>query len=233
MLNNWLILAKNHDSVNGPLEKTADLKEKHSSGVLVSSMADEFAHLPDATLVLRALEQKQAFAFLMRRYEGPLDRYLRRLGVSRLEDREDLLQTIFLKMYRALNDVDPTLKFSSWAYRIARNEAVSFFRAKSIRPEDIVDELDHPAFEQLLSKTDIVQELDRSRSAEEVRHAMNMLDQKYRDVLILRYFEELDYQEISDVLKVPEGTVATLIHRAKTKLRDAFAKKSPRLRFSL
>jgi len=95
----------------------------------------DYSELSDNEIVEKTLSEKEAFRVLVERYELPLDRYLIRLGIRNKEDRVDLLQDIFIKIYRNLNGFDMDLSFSSWAYRIAHNEAVSWFRKRSVRPE--------------------------------------------------------------------------------------------------
>lgn len=174
----------------------------------------------DEEIVQRTFADKEAFAGLIERYEAKLTRYLERLGVGSPEDREDVLQNAFIKAYRNLGSFDPSLAFSSWMYRIAHNEAMSFFRARRARPQVILDE----ASESLLTEfrddsadTSALAELRLSR--EELEKAFAKLEPRYRDVLALRYFEDRSYTEMSDILEVPVGTVSTLIYRAKRALR--------------
>ena len=89
----------------------------------------------DEELVRKTLDDKRFFAVLVDRYEAKLRRYITRLGVRDPEDQLDVLQEIFLKTYRNLNGFDTSLQFSSWIYRIAHNEAVSWYRKKNVRPE--------------------------------------------------------------------------------------------------
>lgn len=172
----------------------------------------------DEEIVQNALHDKDAFAALVARYQERLSRYIQRIGVSRREDIEDLLQEVFLKAYRNLNGFNTRLRFSSWIYRIAHNETVSFFRAKSARPEAFPDD------DETLARIPSVLATERlaegALNAARIAHALSKLEQKYRDVIVLRYFEERDYAEISDVLKIPSGTVATLLNRGKKKLKE-------------
>ncbi|HVM91133.1 MAG TPA: sigma-70 family RNA polymerase sigma factor [Verrucomicrobiae bacterium] len=184
-------------------------------------MKTPFAELTDEQVVAASLERREAFGVLVSRYQDRLTRYLRRLGVSRGEDIEDVLQDVFLKAYRNLNDFDQSLRFSSWIYRIAHNTAMSFFRAKRVRPEGMLVDDSEEALSHVKSDLNIETEAERNFDAERLRTALDTLDPKYRDVLVLRYFEQRDYAEISDILRIPEGTVATLIHRAKKRLHDA------------
>ena len=185
--------------------------------------------MTDEEIVRRALSDKEAFAHLIERYEAKLLRYLERLGVLVREDREDILQNAFVKAYRNLNSFDPTLAFSSWLYRIAHNEAMSFFRAKRARPQVILSEEGEALITELrddVADASAVAELRLSR--EELGKAFAKLEPRYRDVLTLRFFEERSYAEMSDILEVPVGTVSTLLYRAKRALREAL----PELTFS-
>jgi|JI8StandDraft_1071087.scaffolds.fasta_scaffold02378_9 RNA polymerase sigma-70 factor (ECF subfamily) len=178
--------------------------------------------MTDEQLVLQTLQRKEAFGVLVRRYDEKLMRYIRRLGVFRREDAEDVLQNTFIKAYRNLNGFDSGLKFSSWIYRITHNEAMSFFRSRKARPEGSLVGDSEEMLEILPSVLDIEEEAGKSIDGAVMRDALYALDPKYRDVLVLRYFEEREYAEISDILQVPVSTVGTLISRAKKKLKERF-----------
>lgn len=175
--------------------------------------------LTDEALVLRTLEDRNAFAELIDRYEAKLMRYLQRLGVRTLEDRQDVLQETFIKAYRNLNGFDTSLSFSSWLYRIAHNEAVSWFRKQNVRPEGnlIADSEELMPFVADGEETAPVL-FDQQVNATVLGEALAGLDNKYRQPLILRYFEHKNYDEISDILMIPVGSVGTLIHRGKKQL---------------
>ncbi len=173
----------------------------------------------DSDIVARVPEDRNAFAVLVRRYEAALLRYVRRLGVYRAEDREDIVQGVFLKAYRGIRGYDPTLSLSAWLYRIAHNETMSWFRANKVRPEgNLADDSEEALSLVADEATDSVADAERAFNAREVAVALAQLEPKHREVLVLRYFEELDYRQISDILQIPEGSVATLLHRAKKQL---------------
>jgi len=182
-------------------------------------MPESLARLTDEQVVAEVLRSKEAFAELVHRYQDRLGRYVRRLGLLRHEDVEDVLQGVFLKAYRNMNDFDQSLRFSSWIYRITHNEVMSFFRSRSARPEGYVIEESEEKLEELQSGMNVEREVERVLDASAIANALKELEPKYRDVLVLRYFEERDYNEISDILKVPIGTVGTQINRAKKRLR--------------
>lgn len=173
----------------------------------------------DEKLVALTLQDKQYFGELIDRYEAKLTRYLTRLGVRLPEDRQDVLQEIFLKVYRNLNGFDTKLSFSSWIYRIAHNEAISWYRKQNVRPEGHLVAEPENVMAILTSDNETAEEqFDRKINAEELARALERLDDKYQQVLILRFFEHKEYEEISDILRIPTGSVGTLIHRGKKQL---------------
>ena len=174
----------------------------------------------DVEIVAATLQDTQAFAVLVLRYEAKLLRYIRRIGIRNVEDSEDVLQEIFIKVYKNLNAFDTSMSFSSWIYRIAHNEAVSFYRKRSVRAEghQLPDSEDILTWLPEESATTPERLFDASLGIQAVAVALRALDAKYRDAIILRYFEQKEYDEISDILKIPIGTVGTLIHRGKKQL---------------
>src|SRR5664279_5870554 len=99
-----------------------------------SSLSEPLSSSSDSVLIEAAKKNPEIFGVLMERYEEPLSRYLIRLTSWGKEEVEDILQETFIKAYRNLNDVDPDLKFSSWLYRIAHNQAIDALRHHSARP---------------------------------------------------------------------------------------------------
>lgn len=178
---------------------------------------------PDHEVALLVPKDKEVFAVLIRRYEGALIRYVARLGILNPEDKVDVVQNTFIKAYKNIHSFDAKFPFSSWIYRIAHNEAISFFRAKKARPEGHTIENAEEFIDRIYddnSSSDIAEEINNKINAEHINKALNNLEDKYKNILILRYFEDKDYSEISDILEIPSGSVATLIHRAKKQLAN-------------
>lgn len=173
----------------------------------------------DQELVAEALKDKHAFIKIVERYEAPLRRYVRHLGSKDSNDADDILQEIFIKVFVNLNGYDSDLKFSSWIYRIAHNETVSFFRKKKIRAYVLNSEDSEEFFDNLSDDKDSFETAKQRYDAEIVQGALSVLPEKYEEVLVLRFLEGKSYAEIGDILRVPEGTVATLINRGKKELR--------------
>jgi RNA polymerase sigma-70 factor (ECF subfamily) len=176
-------------------------------------------NVSDEDVVLLVVQDRNAFGVLVQRYETRLLRYVRRLGIVSKQDQEDLLQNIFIKAYKNIHSFDIDLSFSTWLYRIAHNETMSFFRAKKVRPEGHAIDDGEDVLRTLFDESDFVVDLDKKIEAKQIGLSIEKLDDTYRNILILRYFEDRNYKEISDILKIPEGTVATLLYRAKKKLR--------------
>lgn len=176
----------------------------------------------DKELVSRSLMERAFFGEIVERYEARLGRYIARLGVVDPDDRDDVLQNVFIKVYKNLNNFDQSLSFSAWIYRIAHNEAISWYRRRKARPEGYLA-ADADMITSLLADDGIErpdERFDREIDSKIMLRELEQLDDKYLEVLILRYFEHLEYEEISDVLKIPVGTVGTLVHRAKKQLKD-------------
>jgi len=176
----------------------------------------------DEVLAEKSRNDEFAYANLVERYEKKLMRYIMRIGIFSKEDAEEILQEVFIKAYENIEDFDFRLKFSSWIYRIAHNEAVSRIRHDASRNILSQDEFDEVA-DKIVDETSFEEHIDKKILAEEVRAIIRAMDQKYRDVIILRFLENKEYQEISDILKKPPGTVATLLNRAKEKLKKEVA----------
>lgn len=172
----------------------------------------------DQELVRLARSNPDYFEIIMRRYQEPLARYIRRISYFSQEDIEDLLQEIFVKIYRSLNDYDESLKFSSWIYRIAHNHVIDQFRKANSKLATMSLE-DNELSNFLRSAVNLEREVVIKDCLDKVRAAIQELPIKYREILILRFLEEKDYEEIMDILQKPKGTVATLINRGRTLLK--------------
>jgi RNA polymerase sigma-70 factor (ECF subfamily) len=176
---------------------------------------DKYKELSDQEIVELVKEDLEIYKYLIERYERQLLIYIRRVIYVSKEDAEDILQEVFLKVYKNINGYNSKYKFSSWIYRIAHNQAVSFLRKK----KDVEIVQDKDIFDNIPSDVDIEHEFMQDLKSTEIENLLSKLDRKYRDVLVLRYFEEMEYNEISEILHIPSGTVASLINRGKEKFK--------------
>ncbi len=186
----------------------------------------------DKELVDSALKNKDNFACLIKKYENKLLAYILRISNVRAEETEDILQDVFIKVYKNLRDFDPEdsgLKFSSWIYRITHNQVISNWRKNKARPDSLPLEAKSNILNQLVAETDIMREVNLGYLQKNIYAILNRLDIKYKEALILKYFEQKNYKEISDILKKPLGTVATLLNRAKREFKKELDKQNIKL----
>jgi RNA polymerase sigma-70 factor (ECF subfamily) len=157
-----------------------------------------------------------AFGVLLSRYQPKLLRYGRKF-MAREEHIEDVVQEIFIKAYQNIESFDVSRSFSPWIYRIAHNAFANALRQRSREPIIFLD-LDtlvaHPSYER-----DPAGEEERAHMQSLVSQGLEALSSSHREVLVLYYLEELSYQEIADVLRVPIGTVGVRLSRAREALK--------------
>lgn len=180
----------------------------------------------DAELVALSLADQENYAYIIRRYEALLLRYILRLSNFSREEAEDILQDIFIKVYQNLNSFDPGLKFSSWIYRITHNEVISAFRKNKNKARAVSWDEDNKIVEQLAADFDIKKELDQDMLNKNIMDILKTMDYKYAQVLELKFLENKSYKEISDILQKPENTIATWINRAKKQFKSKLDKVS-------
>jgi RNA polymerase sigma-70 factor (ECF subfamily) len=157
----------------------------------------------------------EAFGELVIRYEKKIDRYLSKfLYVS--EDAEDILQDVFLKVYSNIQSFDTTQPFSPWIYRIAHNEAINFLKKRKPASFSLFDVdvlFPHP-----IAKEETHTETEKELTKKMLDKSMDKLDIKYKEVLLLYFYEDMSYKEISQTLHIPVSSVGVRITRGKEKL---------------
>lgn len=179
-------------------------------------------NVPDEELVEKIRSQNnELYAEIVRRYQQKLYRYLRYL-TNRPHEAEDLLQDVFIKVYRNLFGFDTKRKFSSWIYRIAHNEGLNFLK-KAARKNQV--SLENADFS-LESEDDSIEDtFSKKEIRGMVKECLDELETKYREPLVLYYFEDKSYREIGDILRIPPKTVGTFIFRGKRILKGICEKK--------
>ena len=180
-------------------------------------------NLTDVELVQLSLENKEFFRHIILRYESKLSQYIKRMTNVNQEEFQDILQDIFIKVYRNLNGFNQNLQFSSWIYRIAHNEVINYYHKNKSRANIAKISLNNADIlslsGQITDSSDQYNQVALQENADKIREILAKLPNKYREVLVLRYLEEKKYDEISDILRKPPGTVATLINRGKSKFK--------------
>jgi len=166
------------------------------------------------TLIIQG--NKDLFGELIDRYEAKLTRYVLRF-TQHDEDVSDIIQVVFIKAYTNLQSFDTSRSFNSWIYRIAHNESVTLLKKNSNQKVSFIDFdtfFPHPFAPETADDKALSQEL---KDILEV--SLATIAPKYREVLVLYYYEELSYQEIADVLHIPIATVGVRIKRGKEALQ--------------
>lgn len=154
---------------------------------------------------------EHAFEILLLRYQGPVFNAVWRMVRDR-DQATDLTQTAFLKAYEQLGKFDSSHKFFSWLYRIAVNEAINHVK-RNRRLEPLAGDWASGT----LSPEDAVVGSDLSSH---VQDALMSLSSDYRAVLILRHFEDCSYDEMAQIVGVPEKTVKSRLFSARRQLKE-------------
>jgi RNA polymerase sigma-70 factor (ECF subfamily) len=150
---------------------------------------------------------RELFSVIIDRYEKKLFRYAYNL-IKNESKAADIVQEAFIKSFINLKGFDAKKKFSSWIYRIVHNEAMN--SVKKYRQEvPILDDMDFQ------SNENIEKDFEKKEIGEEVARCMDQLPIIYAEPLALYYYEDKTYDEISDILHIPPGTVAIRIKRSK------------------
>ena len=157
---------------------------------------------------------EQGFRLLVEKFKSPMYWHIRRMVVSH-EDAEDVLQETFIKVFRYLDDFRYECSFSTWLYRIATNECIRFLNHR--KEQAVSDEEIH---EELMEKLMASEYVDYDNAMEvKFQQALLTLPEKQRLVFNLRYYDELKYEEISQITDTKVETLKANYHFAKEKIK--------------
>jgi RNA polymerase sigma-70 factor (ECF subfamily) len=191
----------------------------------VSAATPPSEALSDAQIMLRVKAgDDSAFEYLVQKYRRPMLSFMYRMAHNTAV-AEDLAQEVFLRVYRSREKYEASAKFTTWLYRIASNLAVNHARdTRHQRPENTVS-LDEPEPE-----TGLTMDLpDTSPTAEEaivrrerlaaIRQRVEALPERQKMALIMHKYQQMDYRQIAEVLKLSESAIKSLLFRAYETLR--------------
>ncbi|MDA3814778.1 MAG: sigma-70 family RNA polymerase sigma factor [Patescibacteria group bacterium] len=187
-------------------------------------MQKPYNELTDNELVELSKIDSDVFGELVLRYQNRLFYYIKRISYFNEEDIEDIIQEVFIKVYRGLNSFDGDLTFSTWIYQISRNATIDAIRKKQVRPQSARMEEDD-MIKIFKSNIDIKNEFEIKEHLSKIKDIMRKLPYKYKEVMVLRFLEERTYEEIMDIVQKPKGTVAALIARGRKMLIKEATKK--------
>ncbi len=175
----------------------------------------------DAVLVTECMAgNERAFETLVRKYQKPIYNLALRV-VRDPEDAEDIVQTVFIKAYEKLSSFDRSRQFFSWIYRIAVNESINFSKQRK-------------RLEEYESGVTAVNSLTPEKSyhdqelSQRIGRAISLLKMDYRLVLVLKHYHDMSYQEIGDILQIPEKTVKSRLFTARQLLKEILEKEGIR-----
>ncbi len=189
-------------------------------------MIDPRAGPADEVLVAAALDGEQAaFGVLVRRYQRRLVAFLAQL-VGDLDTAQELSQEALVRAWSALDRFDPRFRFSTWLFRIAHNLGIDHLRRRRIHTVPL-QRTDADGGEVEVEVTDPGKDplghLENRALATALRSSIDRLRPEYRELVLLRHFAALSYQEIADLKGMPLGTVKNKLFRAHAVLRRALA----------
>ncbi len=186
--------------------------------------------VPDADLIASVLDgSEDAFRRLIERYEERVTRLLMRLVRDRFAV-EDLLQEVFVKVFRKLHAFNQDSALYTWIYRISVNAATDYLDRQGRRRLRLVEDLT------MIERDDrepghggAAEPLLEEEMRRVTREVLETLPEKYRTILILREYEDLSYTEMSDVLACSIGTVESRLFRARKRFKEALERNHPDL----
>jgi RNA polymerase sigma-70 factor (ECF subfamily) len=180
----------------------------------------------DYMLVQRALNDKdqRAYTEIMGRYKDSVYFMLLKM-VNNSDDAEDLTIETFSKAFKRLDQYSPQFAFSTWLFKIASNHSIDFIRKKRIKAISIDQGYSKadgesyviPVKEESLDPEESMQKDER---VQRMRDVVEKLKPRYKRLVELRYFEEKSYEEISEILELPLGTVKAQLFRARDFMFD-------------
>ena len=173
----------------------------------------------DITLVDAALGGDQrAYEHLVEKYQRSLFFHILKMVRNR-DVVDDLVQEAFAKAFDCLNSYNKEYAFSTWIYRIATNHTIDFLRKKKLQTFSIDEPVPGKDGDMRMELPDEFSETDRDILRKErrklIRNAVESLPEKYRVVIRMRHMDEMSYEEISEVMNLPLGTVKAHIFRAR------------------
>lgn len=180
----------------------------------------------DRELVVEAVDgDRAAFAILVERHQGRILSLLERLTGCR-EQARDLAQETFVSAYRKLSTFAHRSEFSTWLYRIACNHAAAFRRTRR-RPATVDAALPDGGLRGRLEPEaagpPVTARMEHAELSARLAAALGLLDDRYREVVVLADMHDASYEEIAAALDIPLGTVRSRLHRGRLELRRLLA----------
>lgn len=160
---------------------------------------------------------REAFGEVIRLYSEPLYWQIRRMVQSH-DDANDLLQNTFMKAWQSIENFRGEARLSTWLYKIAINEAITFLARERRRQGLSLDDQESA----LAAAIEADEYIDGDRLAQQLRQAVATLPEKQRLVFNMKYYDELKYEEMSSILGTSVGALKASYHLAVKKIENFF-----------
>jgi RNA polymerase sigma-70 factor (ECF subfamily) len=184
--------------------------------------------LNDIEAVNNAIEgNEKAYASLLDKYQKPIY-YLMLKKTGNTKDAEDLTMETFAKAFNNLEQYTPAYAFSTWLYKIAINHSIDFSRKKNVRKASYNSNVDFNDPEGIQISSNFLspeEQIIKNQKQEELKKLVKELKPQYAKIIELRYYHELSYEEISQELQLPLGSVKAQLFRAKELLTPLLVEK--------
>lgn len=186
---------------------------------------EDIESMSDENIAGMSKQNKEYFRFLVQRYEGKMKTYVRRITGAPTETIEDVVQEVFIKVYANIEKFDQSMKFSSWIYRIAHNQAINnYLYEKRRRAESIIYNEKGESKIAIRDEHDIWKDLQQDNVNEKLTGALSHISEKYKKVIELNYFDGKTYKEIALELNKPVNTIGTMLNRGRKMLKKELIK---------
>jgi RNA polymerase sigma factor (sigma-70 family) len=175
-------------------------------------------HLDDRELLLQfsqSATKERAFTAILKKYQEKLYWHVRRMVVDH-DDTNDVLQNMFIKVWKGLENFREDSQLYTWLYRIATNESLSFLEQQKKRSTVSLGDVE----EGLSNKVKADTNFDANKLEWKLQLAIQQLPERQRLVFNLRYFDELPYNEMSRILDTSEGALKASYHHAAKKIEE-------------
>lgn len=177
------------------------------------------ASFPDDKELLSLFREPQTkergYTLLVKKYQEKIYWHIRRMVVDH-DDANDVMQNVFIKVWKGLDQFREDARFYTWLYRIATNESLTFLEQEKKKAAVSYEDVSHALSEKLASERDF----DASKIEWKLQMAIQKLPEKQKLVFSLRYYDEMSYEEMSRVLETSEGALKASYHHAVKKIEE-------------
>lgn len=175
----------------------------------------------DKELLKASIKDESAFSVLVERWWNKIFAFIS-FKIRNYDDAKELAQEVFLKIYLNIENFDSSFKFSTWAFKIAQNLTIDYFRKRHIILTELSDK-------SAITFKNGFSNLIESEENKKIWDAVEKLPEEFKEVIILRHLQELSYEEIAKILNLKLGTVKNRIFKARKQLANLLEEKNDKM----